>query len=299
MLGLWDNADLAKQLGGHKTSPLIEAAAKRFEIDLSVPPKLEGDGVDLLSTKRPVHFLSMNGFSLLSDKTPPEIAPGHASGAADAVEGDAGVLAEAHAHKVDGAITIDGEIDDAWKGSPPVSFTTDWSGAEAGIRTSARFAWTKSALYILWELEQAGINADDSKPVAEERAKLYEEDCVELMIGPHAEDRTKYFEVEVGPLGHFLDISVERGAKKRQDVGWSSQSKIATKVDRAKKKAVIEVEIRAPEIVAALRSGAGLPMALYRIEGKAPGRKYLAWSPTRTPKPDFHVPDAFGTLRIE
>jgi hypothetical protein len=34
------------------------------------------------------------------------------------------------------------------------------------------------------------------------------------------------------------------------------------------------------------------------MEGKSP-RKYLAWSPTRTPKPDFHVPSAFGRLVLD
>jgi len=300
MLGLWDNEDLAKQLGGHKTSPLIEAAAKRFGIDLNVAPKIEGDGVDLLSKPRPVHFLSMNGFSLLSDKAAPEIAP--RQGLALMGDAGAGPIEAAQAVKLAAAPTIDGEIDATWKGATPVTFTTDWSGAEvAGVRTSVRFGWTKNALYMLWELEGAALgNVDETKPhpLEEERAKLYDEDCVEMMLAPNPEERTKYYEVEVGPLGHFLDIAVERGAKKRHDVAWSSRPKIATKVDREKKKVTIEVEMKAPELVAGLTPGNTLPMALYRIEGKSPARKYIAWSPTRTPKPDFHVPDAFGSLRI-
>jgi alpha-galactosidase len=35
----------------------------------------------------------------------------------------------------------------------------------------------------------------------------------------------------------------------------------------------------------------------YRIEGKSP-RRYLAWQPTKTAEPDFHVPEAFGRLRF-
>jgi hypothetical protein len=58
------------------------------------------------------------------------------------------------------------------------------------------------------------------------------------------------------------------------------------------------VALRAPEIVRALAPGARLPFALYRMEGKGP-RLYLAWSPTRTDKPNFHVPAAFGTLVLE
>ena len=28
-------------------------------------------------------------------------------------------------------------------------------------------------------------------------------------------------------------------------------------------------------------------------------RLYLAWSPTKTAKPNFHVPEAFGTLVLD
>ena len=50
-LGLWDNADLARELGGHRTSPLLEVAAKRFGVDIAAPV-VEGDGAALLATKR-------------------------------------------------------------------------------------------------------------------------------------------------------------------------------------------------------------------------------------------------------
>jgi uncharacterized protein (DUF362 family) len=269
MLGLWDNADLEKQLG-HKTSPLIEVAARRFGVDITAP-KIEGNGKSLLDKPRPVHFVSMSGFALHSNP-------------------------EARAAKIENP-TIDGIIDDAWKSATPVSFMTDWSGAETGVHTKVRFGWSKSALYMLWELADAGVDSDSEKPLDVDRAKLYEEDCVELFLGPDPAEKTRYYEVEVGPLGHFLDIAIDR-AKKTSDVAWSSKPKIATKIDRDAHKVVIEVELSAPEIVSALRAGARLPLGLYRMEGKSP-RKYLAWSPTRTARPDFHVPDAFGTLRIE
>ncbi len=34
----------------------------------------------------------------------------------------------------------------------------------------------------------------------------------------------------------------------------------------------------------------------YRVEGAAEPRFYSAWQPTRTPAPNFHVPEAFGEL---
>jgi uncharacterized protein (DUF362 family) len=291
-LGLWDNADLAKELGGHKTSPLIETAAKRFGVDLA-NVTIVGDGASLLASPRPVHFVSMNGFALHSDDRPPELVPGGKSVApADAPR------PTLHAKRVEeGSIAIDGAAEARWESAPATTFETDWTGTPSGIETKVRVAWSKSALYVLWELSGAKVFADASRPIATERDKLYEEDCVEIFLGPDAKERTRYYELEVGPLGHFLDVAVDR-AKKKSDVAWSSKPEIATKIDRAKNEVRIEVAIRAPEIAAALRAGAHLPLALYRMEGKSP-RLYLAWSPTRTEKPNFHVPDAFGTLVLD
>src|SRR5262249_49919192 len=101
-LGLWDNTELGEKLGGHKTSPLIEIAAKRFGVDRA-RVAIEADGVSLLPTPRPVHFLSMSGFSILSDEKPPEIAPGSSAPTTrPTITGK---------HVEEGAITIDGAIE--------------------------------------------------------------------------------------------------------------------------------------------------------------------------------------------
>jgi len=34
----------------------------------------------------------------------------------------------------------------------------------------------------------------------------------------------------------------------------------------------------------------------FRVEGATEPRFYSAWRPTNTPKPNFHVPEAFGAL---
>jgi uncharacterized protein (DUF362 family) len=288
-LGLWKNAELAKHLGGHETSPLIETAAKRFGVDLE-KVTIQGDGAPLLAQPRPVHFVGMNGFKILSDDKPAERVPGKPAKTADAKE----VVAK----KVDDdAIAIDGAIEAAWANVPAVSFATDWSGKPTETGTRVRLAWGKRALYMLWELDHAGVNSDASRPVATERDKLYEEDCVEIFLGPDPATRTHYYEVELGPLGHFLDIDVDR-EKKKSDVAWSSDPVVKTKVDRDKHTVVIEAALRSPDVVAALKPGAHLPLALYRMEGKSP-RLYLAYSPTRTEKPNFHVPEAFTTLILE
>lgn len=304
-LGLWDNASLAEKLGGHRTSPLLEVAAKRLGVDLA-KVEITGSGAHLATSPRPVHYVSMAGFSILSDGAPPASPReyrrrGSAGDAADAGPPDAAAPAPegptARAIRFAAPPTIDGVADAAWRSASAVAWDTDWSGASRGVRTTARLGWDPTALYALFELEGADVNVDASRPVGVERERLYEEDCVELFVGTDAADRSRYFELEVGPLGHFLDVAIDRGGK-RSDVAWSSRAEIATKVDRPARRVVVEVAVRAPEIVKALRAGARLPLALYRMEGKAP-RLYLAWSPTRTPRPNFHVPERFGELLLE
>jgi uncharacterized protein (DUF362 family) len=290
-LGLWDNADLARELGGHRTSPLIEVAAKRFGVDLA-SPTVEGNGAALLASPRPVHFVSMSGFVLHSDGARSNGADGGAEAGAD----DAHPVIRAK-HVDDGALTIDATREAGWDAAAPVVFDTDWSGAATKTTTHVRTAWSKGALYMLWELEGAGLEVDAARPVKTEREKLYEEDCVEMFLTPEPSERGRYYEVEVGPLGHFFDIAIDRKTKK-SDTSWSSQPEIATRVDRERHRATIEVALRAPEIVRALGAGKRLPFALYRMEGKTK-RLYLAWSPTKTAKPNFHVPEAFGTLLLE
>ncbi|MGZ3416283.1 MAG: DUF362 domain-containing protein [Polyangiales bacterium] len=285
-LGLFGNEALGKELAGHTTSPLIESAAKRFGIDLAPMPKLDGDGASLLSTPRPTHFVGMAPFQIHSGAAePPKPVPS----------------AVVHAAALGGTkITIDGRGDDpAWAHATPVSWTTDFSGADTGIETRARFVWSKGVLYALFEVFGTALNTDTSKKIDVEREKLWQEDCVELFLDPTPASPRSYYEIEVGPYGHFLDLAID---EKKSDVGWSGGLEIGTTRDAAKKTAVIEMAITNADLVGSFAAEKRLRLGLFRMEGRAVGaeaRKYLAWSPPHTQKPNFHVPDAFGALVLD
>jgi hypothetical protein len=346
-LGLWDEPRLARGLGGHRTSPLVTRAARRFGLDLAAPAVV-GDGADLVRARRPTHFKAMAPFSIddvvtpgaaptaapdapapttaphaptptgaphaptpttAPSAAPPPTAPAAAAPSAAAAAPSAAPTPTAapdtparpvvHAAPLgDASVALDGRADDAaWARATAAVFDTDWSGAPTGTLTRVRFLWSKGALFALFELEGAGLFVDRARPIDVERDKLYEEDCVELFLAPDPATRTRYFEIELGPLGHVLDLAVDR-AKKSHDTAWSSGARVATTQDAAAHRAVVEARFDAPEVVRALVPGASLPLGLYRMEGRSP-RRYLAWSPTRTRKPNFHVPDAFGTLTLD
>jgi uncharacterized protein (DUF362 family) len=284
MLGLFANAALARELGGHATSPLLEVAAQRFGIDLGVPPAVRGDGADLLTAAkaRPVHFDAMAGFSLHGTNTaaPDEARP------------------VVHAARIEpDRIHVDGRADDdAWRAAPRARFDTDYAGKPTKIPTSVAFAYSTEGLYALFELDAAGLEVDTTQPTTVERKGLYREDCVELFLTPDPARRSHYFEVELGPLGHYFDIDVDR-TQKLEDIAWSSGARIGTTHDAAQHTATIEVLLAAPAVAAALHPGAHLPLGIFRVEGKP--QTFLAWSPPRTKAPNFHVPDAFGTLVLD
>lgn len=286
ILGLWNNADLGQELLGHTTSPLLEAAAKRFHVDLA-KVEVVGDGAALAEGPRPYRFVGMPGFELQGNGAPGRPATDPAPTAAP----------ELHAKAVDAPPTLDGTLEALWKTAPASRFDTDTHGDPGGPATTVQALWTKDALYMAWQLEGAGLNVDTTRPTDVEREGLYKEDCVELFLAPKPEQRGHYYEIELGPFGHYFDLDVDKD-KKTSDTKWSSGVVVATTRDASAHRAVIEAKIPAAEIASALRSGARLPLGLFRMEGKAP-RKYLAWSPARTEKPNFHLPAAFGTLVLE
>ena len=63
LLGLWNSTALAQELGGHKTSPLLEVAAKQLGIDLAKPVVI-GDDASLLATPRAPYLIGMAGFTV-------------------------------------------------------------------------------------------------------------------------------------------------------------------------------------------------------------------------------------------
>jgi hypothetical protein len=206
-----------------------------------------------------------------------------------------------HAAALGGAAppVIDGRGDDpAWRRAHSVTWDTDHAGRPTGIATTARFLWSQGTLYGLWELEGAGLNVDQGRPIAVERKDLYEEDCVEIMLAPNPAEPWRFYEVELGPLGHFYDLEIDRRGRRRENPDWSAGLTVAATHDAATRRVIIEAAMAAPEIAALLRPGATVTVGLHRVEGQKP-RTYLSWRPGRGPRPDFHAPETFGVLAID
>jgi uncharacterized protein (DUF362 family) len=309
-LGLWNNSALATELGGHRTSPLLEVAAKQMKVDIEAP-HVVGDGAVLLRRPRPYHLIGMAGFVVRGSGDGSFLQTLGAADPGMANASNSKELPALHAKKVATAAApnIDGNDDDIWDSAAALPWNTDWSGESTTIGTTVRALWhpgdgaTRATLYMRWELDDADIaagNTDQSRPVDQERVDLYTEDCIEMFFTPNPSEPSKYFEIELGPYGHFFDLAIDRNARgaARSDATWSSGVRIGTSRDIKRGRVVIEAAFTSTDMTSVLSVGASLPLGLYRMEGKKP-RRYLAAYPTRTPKPNFHVPEAFGRLVID
>jgi hypothetical protein len=240
-LGLWDHDGLAAELGGHRTSPLLEVAAARFGVDLA-KVEVVGDGADLLAKRRPARLYAMGGFVV-----------------DDVAAADQRTV---HAARVDAAEvpTMDGAIDPVWDRAPPIVFATNFMGTTTPHRSTVRLLWSERGLHVLWQVEGTDLRTDTARPIDVERTALYQEDCVELFIAPDPALPRRYFEIEVGPPRPLVrhrgrSHRPRRREERRHRVVGRADHRHHARRRRAAPRS-IEFTIAAPELLAALRPGA-------------------------------------------
>ena len=194
-----------------------------------------------------------------------------------------------------------GDLEDAaWGGARPVWIARLWSGEDAppARHAEARLLWTASALLVRFVCRQEEPLIVAPAPKLDEKTLgLWDRDVCELFVAPGREAPRRYFEFEVAPTGEWLDLALEMTDEGRA-TDWHYRSGMGT-----------AARVRGEEMTLAMRvpfaALGGAPPArgdvwranLYRCVG-AGSTRYLAWLPTHTPEPNFHVPEKFGRLRF-
>lgn len=190
--------------------------------------------------------------------------------------------------------------DTAWQKATEVAVTSYWSGntAPSGRQFKARLLWSATALYIRFEANQTEPLIVSDKPDLTQKIKgLWDRDVCEIFIAPNKAARNKYYEFEIAPTGEWIDLGIVVTPKKRlTDLDYASGMTSAVRVEKEK----VTMAIKIP-----FSSLGKTPMVgdiwlgnLFRCVGKDPTRGYLAWQPTRTKQPAFHVPKAFGEFQF-
>ena len=126
---------------------------------------------------------------------------------------------------------------------------------------------------------------------------LWDTDVCEVFVAPDKSEPRKYFEFEIAPSGEWIDLAIHQMPDKREtDFEYDSGMLSAARIEKDKVLMAIRIEWKA---------FAKMPKAndiwrgnLFRCVGAGETRGYLAWQPTRTPHPAFHVPEVFGELEF-
>ncbi len=179
-----------------------------------------------------------------------------------------------------------------------VWITADWKGIPLppGVATGVSCGYTDKELVVVFKScvrEFAPI----LKPPAEADVRdLFKGDVVEIFIDPDPKTPNTYFELEVSPGGERLDLAVDL-SKKSFDNAYESNMKIMRTVNKDTNEwtALIKIPFD-PKTLPAPKPGDKWRVNFFRTEGKGESRLYMAWSPTGTEKPKFHVPEKFGTI---
>lgn len=196
----------------------------------------------------------------------------------------------------DDEIPVDDLDNPIWQSANEIEITQYWSGkiAPHGRRLKARGLWSDDSLYFRFEAAiDEPLVVSDVPNLATKSVGLWERDVCEVFIAPDTRLPHRYYEFEIAPNGEWIDVAIEITSDGRQtDLEYASGMTSAVRVEN-------DVAISAIKIP--FSGIGGMPKAgevwlgnLFRCVGKDPGRGYLAWMPTMTAVPNFHVPERFG-----
>jgi hypothetical protein len=200
--------------------------------------------------------------------------------------------------KNDFAVT---ELDNEnWKKAAETAIEKYWSGEKApiGRHAKARLLWSRAALYIRFEANQTEPLIVSGKPNLKSKTRgLWDRDVAEIFIAPDKDNPRKYFEFEIAPSGEWIDLAIHQLPGRREtDFEYDSGMQSAARIEAGKIWMAIKIEWKAfgktPQANEVWRGN------LFRCVGAGETRGYLAWQPTKTPKPAFHVPEAFGAFEF-
>jgi len=186
-----------------------------------------------------------------------------------------------------------------WRDAPRVKIAHDYlSKPIEGPPTEVRSRWSKTHLYLLYICPYTELTLKPEPTTSAETPRLWNWDVGEVFIGPERGPITQYKELQVSPQGEWVDLDIDREhPKELGGMNWNSGFTVKARIDKEKKIWYGEMRIpfaaiddQAPEKDKTFRIG------VYRIAGAGENRQYYAWSPTG--QKSFHVPQAFGILRL-
>jgi hypothetical protein len=188
---------------------------------------------------------------------------------------------------------------DAWSAAQPIRIARYWSGEEAPAlrHAEARILWSEQSLMVRFVCNQSEPLIISSQPqLTTKTIGLWDRDVCEVFIAPDVENIGRYFEFEAAPTGEWVDLAINLRANVR-DTDQEFQSGMTTAAKITDDQLTITIRIPWSDSIPKPQRGDEWRVNLFRCVGVG-NERYLAWQPTNTVEPNFHVPEVFGWLRF-
>ena len=185
-----------------------------------------------------------------------------------------------------------------WGRVNAIALTRYWSGnpAPPDRHAEARILWSDKSLCVRFDCRQAEPLIVSSSPQTETKTMgLWDRDVCEIFVAPDPEAPNRYFEFEVAPTGEWVEAAVHVTPDQRQ-TQWDFESGMTTAARIRKGEIIIAMRIPWGDLIHKPQPGEQWRVNLFRCIGTGKDRGYLAWQPTQTEQPNFHVPEVFGWL---
>lgn len=187
-----------------------------------------------------------------------------------------------------------------WARAHPIAITHYWSGAEApaGRHVEARLIWTNQALCVRYVCNQTEpLVVNPTPQTTKKTLHLWDRDVCEIFLAPDPNVPGRYLEFEAAPTGEWIDLAIHVTPEKRE-TDWEFHSGMTAAARIEKGRVFIGMRLPFDHWIHKPQKGERWRANLFRCVGDGATRGYLAWQPTRTAEPAFHVPQAFGWLRF-
>lgn len=183
-----------------------------------------------------------------------------------------------------------------WEDAPPVRFSADWQSKnpDPDLETEVRVLWSPDILYLRFVCRYRELFVFHDAEQNWRRDHLWDRDVAEAFLQPSQQTGKNYKEFEVAPNGMWIDLDISPNGL--ADLQSGVQRSVHINEDAKIWTAVLAIPMQSltPHFDPAVPWRANF----YRVEGKVEPRKYMAWQPTHTLQPNFHVPEKFGNMRF-
>ena len=188
-----------------------------------------------------------------------------------------------------------------WEECEPVRISYLWSGepAAASRQAEAKICWSDEALHVRFVGVQQEPLVVSSNPVTDRKTLgLWDRDVCEIFLAPDPANTSRYFEFEAAPTGEWVDLGITLTPSGRE-TDWDFASGFTTAATLDNDRLLVGMRIPWSDVLPKPQAGDEWGVNVFRCVGPEAPDRYLAWRPTHAPEPNFHVPEAFGSLLFD